>query len=76
MTAGRAPDEECAETMSPKQNGDRLQVGVVGLGMGRHHVAGYQNHPGAEVVAIADLDPARLAQIGDQYGIPGRYSTA
>ncbi|MBN1642205.1 MAG: Gfo/Idh/MocA family oxidoreductase [Anaerolineae bacterium] len=44
--------------------------------MGRHHIAGYQTHPGAEVVAIADLDPARLAEIGDQYGVAGRYRTA
>jgi len=38
----------------------QLCVGVIGLGMGRHHIAGYQTHPAANVVAIADLDEARL----------------
>jgi predicted dehydrogenase len=50
-----------------------LNVGVVGLGMGRHHIAGYQGHPGAKVVAIADIDENLLTEIGDQYSIPNRY---
>ena len=54
----------------------KIRVGVIGLGMGRHHIAGYQTHPEAEVVAIADLDEARLKEIGDQYGVPNRYATA
>lgn len=53
----------------------KIRVGVVGLGIGRHHVAGYQAHPEAEVVGIADLDEARLAEIGDQYGVANRYAT-
>jgi predicted dehydrogenase len=51
----------------------RMRVGVIGLGMGRHHIAGYQAHPQAEVVAISDLDELRLQQIGDQYGVATRY---
>jgi predicted dehydrogenase len=51
----------------------KLRIGVIGLGMGRHHIAGYQTHPNAEVVAVADVDPARLAEIGDKFGIAGRY---
>lgn len=54
----------------------RLRVGVIGLGMGRHHIAGYQTHPQAEVVAIADLDELRLKEIGDQYGVSRRYRSA
>ncbi|MFN2132779.1 MAG: Gfo/Idh/MocA family protein [Anaerolineae bacterium] len=53
----------------------KLRVGVIGLGIGRHHIAGYQSHPDAEVVAIADLDEARLKEIGDQYAVPNRYAT-
>ena len=51
----------------------KVRVGVIGLGMGRHHIAGYQTHPGAEVVAVADLDESRLGQIGDQYNVSTRY---
>jgi len=53
----------------------KIRVGVIGLGMGRHHVAGYQTHPQAEVVAVADLDAARLNEIGAQYGVPTRYAS-
>jgi predicted dehydrogenase len=52
---------------------DKIRVGVIGLGIGRHHIRGYRSHPNAEVTAIADLDVTRLAEIGDQYGIDKRY---
>jgi predicted dehydrogenase len=55
---------------------DKLRVGVIGLGMGRFHIANYQTHPDAEVVAIADTDEKRLAEVGDKYGVPGRYTVA
>jgi predicted dehydrogenase len=54
---------------------DRIRVGVVGLGIGRHHIRGYQSHPAAEVVAIADLDEARLASIGAEYRVENRYTS-
>jgi predicted dehydrogenase len=55
---------------------DTLKVGVIGLGIGRHHIAGYQGHPGAQVVAIADVDEIRLKEQGDKYNVPGRYTDA
>lgn len=53
-----------------------LRVGVIGLGMGRNHVEGYQAHPAVNVVAIADTDQERLKTIGDAKNIPGRYTSA
>jgi predicted dehydrogenase len=53
-----------------------LRVGVIGLGIGRHHIHGYQLHPGAEVVAIADPNEDRLSEIGDKYAICSRYDSA
>ena len=53
----------------------KLRVGVIGLGMGRGHVAGYQSHAQAEVVAVADLNKGRLDEIADQYGIAKRYGS-
>ncbi len=32
----------------------KLKAGVIGLGMGGGHLAGYLTHPDVEVVAIAD----------------------
>ena len=52
---------------------DKLRIGVIGLGMGRHHIAGYQTHPQAEVVAVADPDAARLQEIGDKFSVARRY---
>ena len=38
----------------------RLKVGVVGLGVGAQHVAGFEADERCDVVAICDLDPQRL----------------
>jgi len=54
----------------------KLRVGVVGLGIGRMHIEGWRQHPQAEVVAIADADPARLATVGDAFGIAARHAGA
>ena len=54
----------------------RLKVGVVGLGMGRAHIEGWREHAQVDVVAIADSDAERLAQIGEKFGIEGRYASA
>lgn len=52
----------------------RLRVGVIGLGIGRMHIEGWRQHPQVDVVAITDMDAARLAQVGDQFGIALRYT--
>jgi len=54
----------------------KLRVGVIGLGIGRSHIRGYQSHHGAEVVAIADLDETRLKASGDEFKVPHRYRDA
>jgi predicted dehydrogenase len=50
-------------------------VAVVGCGIGRAHIAeGYAPHPDKfRVAAICDLDPARLAKVGDEFAVPRRY---
>jgi predicted dehydrogenase len=52
----------------------QLRCGVIGVGMGRAHIRGYQSHPGAEVVAAADPDAARLQQAADELRVPARYA--
>jgi predicted dehydrogenase len=42
-----------------------LRVGVIGLGVGEQHVAGFRAHPSCDVVAVCDLDRARLERAGD-----------
>lgn len=54
----------------------KLRAGVIGLGMGAAHVKGFQAHPEAEVVAVADVDEAKLQKRGDKLGIEKRYTDA
>ena len=54
----------------------KLRVGVIGLGMGRAHIKGFQAHPSCEVVAVADLDHERLANARQEFGINRAYTDA
>lgn len=54
----------------------KMRVGIIGLGMGKGHIRGYATHPQAEVVAIADIDEKRLAEVRDEHDIQGRYTDA
>jgi predicted dehydrogenase len=54
----------------------RYRIGVIGLGMGKSHIEGFQSHPAAEVVAIADSDKERLAAVAEKYAIPATYTDA
>jgi predicted dehydrogenase len=53
-----------------------LRAAVIGLGMGRHHAGEYAKHPRVELVALADPDAERLAEIGDLYTVRRRYADA
>jgi len=49
-------------------------VAVIGCGIGRLHILeGYSRHQDKfRVLALCDLDPARLAAVGDEFAIPRR----
>jgi predicted dehydrogenase len=50
---------------------DRLRVAVVGAGIGRAHVGGYQSLPALfDVVALCDIDAERARPLAEQAGIP------
>jgi len=54
----------------------RLKVGVVGVGIGRAHLRGYQELADeVEIVALCDLNRARLEQVADQFNIARRYTS-
>ena len=54
----------------------KLRCAVIGLGMGRGHVKGFQSHPRAEVVAVCDKDEARLQAVADTLSVPSTYTDA
>ena len=51
-----------------------IGVAVVGLGFGEEFLPIYRKHPNVGRIAIVDSDPARLAAVGDRYGIADRYT--
>ncbi len=48
---------------------ERLNVAVIGLGIGKHHLRDYAANPRANPVAICDLDPARSKASAEQYNL-------
>src|SRR5882724_3486740 len=52
-------------------------VAVIGCGIGRLHILeGYSRHPDKfRVLALCDLDPARLAAVGDEFVVPRRTAS-
>ncbi len=44
-----------------------LRAAVIGLGMGRQHLAAYRQIPGVEIALICDSDPARLEAVSAEY---------
>lgn len=47
----------------------KLRAGVIGLGVGEQHIHGYKRHPACEVVALCDLDEAKLSEVGGEHSI-------
>ncbi len=41
-----------------------------------NHLHGWRGVEGTQIVALCDSDPARLASVGDQFGIAARYGDA
>jgi predicted dehydrogenase len=52
----------------------KLKAAVIGLGMGKAHIKGYQSHPNVEVVAIADLNEELCIKVQKEFSIPSYYT--
>jgi predicted dehydrogenase len=55
---------------------DTVKVGIIGAGMiaNRAHAEAFQAVPGAEVVAVADVDEPRARAFAEKYSIPQVFS--
>ena len=52
-----------------------IRIGLVGAGQrGQQHLDSYQQVPGAEIVAIADIDEALAQRVATRYKIPHVYT--
>jgi len=72
--AGNDYRTESSESGSVSLPARTLRVGVIGLGIGRHHIQGYRKHPGAFIAAVADTNSDRAAAIAGEFDIPAHYS--
>ncbi len=45
----------------------RLGAGIIGLGVGERHIAGFEAHAGCRVAALCDTDPAKLEMARARY---------
>lgn len=53
----------------------KLNVGIIGLGLGRHHLAAYAVNEQVNIIGIADVDARRLRQFSTQYGIKNTFES-
>lgn len=44
-----------------------LKTGIIGLGVGEAHIAGYRGHPACEVVALCDFSPEKISYAKRKY---------
>lgn len=52
-----------------------VTIGVIGAGqIGKYHLSEYSKIPGAQVVAVADINHEEAQRVAEQYGIPHVYS--
>ncbi len=51
-----------------------LRAGVIGLGVGERHLAGYKLIDGVTVKAIADIDPEKLDAVGARQDVAERHT--
>jgi predicted dehydrogenase len=49
---------------------EKIKAAVIGLGVGTIHAHSYQACPDADLIAICDIDTARLSERGKELGIP------
>lgn len=62
--------------MSMEHTAQPLRVGVVGLGFaGETHTKAYLQIPNVQVVALAGLEPDKLALLGTRYNVPHLYDS-
>jgi predicted dehydrogenase len=53
----------------------RVVAGVIGAGIGKFHIQGYQLHPNAEVAAVCDLNETLAKKVAKHFGVAQVYTS-
>ena len=49
---------------------EKIKIGIIGTGsIAVSHIEAYRKNPDVELYAFCDINPERLAQMGEKYGI-------
>ena len=56
------------------QHHDKLRVGIVGLGMGSHHIHAYRKDPNCEIAALCDMNEERLHALAGEQHVPHTFT--
>ncbi|MGO4538869.1 Gfo/Idh/MocA family protein [Paenibacillus sp. 2TAB19] len=52
-----------------------IRIGIIGVGqIGKQHIEKYSHIPGAELVAVCDVNLTEANRVAEHYGIPHAYS--
>lgn len=53
----------------------KIRIGVIGVGqIGKSHLSNYTSIPGAEIVAVCDVNEQEARRVAEQYNIPSVYT--
>ncbi|MDQ3814240.1 MAG: Gfo/Idh/MocA family oxidoreductase [Armatimonadota bacterium] len=55
--------------MAAQKSSDVVRVGIIGAGIGRAHIKGYNKSPNAKVVAVCDLNEERARAVARDEGV-------
>jgi predicted dehydrogenase len=50
------------------------RMGVIGLGMGKYHLQGYQAYERSKVVAVCDLNEVLLRKVAEENNVPNTFT--
>jgi len=61
--------------MSNSTGREPVRIGVIGVGqIGKHHLNNYSKIPGAQIVAVADVNEAEARRVAELHNIPNVYT--
>lgn len=53
----------------------KARIGVIGLGIGKHHLRNYAAYERSEVVAVCDINETLLKKVAKEYNVPYAYTS-
>jgi predicted dehydrogenase len=52
----------------------KVRAGVIGAGIGKFHIEGFQKHPKSDCAALCDINADAAQEVADDFGVPEVYT--